>query len=68
MLMFMTNVLASWRQKSREVWLKEGDRITSFFHKMASAHWRRNTLAKVKINGASLTKEANIKVGIVEAF
>ena len=49
----------SWRQESREVWLKEGDRNTSFFHKMANAHKRTNTLVKVKINGVSLT-EANI--------
>ena len=32
----------SWRQKSREIWLKRGDRNTRFFHQMANAHRRRN--------------------------
>ena len=58
----------SWRQKSREVWLKEGDRNTNFFHKMANTHRRRNFLSKVKINGAWLIEEADIKAGIVQAF
>ncbi|RVW46812.1 hypothetical protein CK203_075677 [Vitis vinifera] len=37
----------SWRHKSREVWLREGDRNTSFFHKMANAQRRRNLLSRV---------------------
>ena len=44
----------SWRQKSRETWLKEGDRNTSFFHRMANAHRRRNCLNSICINGRKL--------------
>ena len=40
-----------WRQKSRKLWLKEGDRNTNFIHKMTNAHKRRNSLVKSKING-----------------
>ena len=36
----------SWRQKSRELWLKDGDKNTGYFHKMANAHRRRNCLGK----------------------
>ncbi|KAL6348556.1 hypothetical protein AAG906_016066 [Vitis piasezkii] len=58
----------TWRQKSREVWLKEGDRNTGFFHKMANAHRRRNNVDRIKINGAWLTEENDIREGIANAF
>ena len=58
----------SWRQKSRETWLKEGDRNTGFFHRMANAHRRRNCLNSISINGRKLDKEEDIKEGLVDAF
>ncbi|KAJ9682243.1 hypothetical protein PVL29_018228 [Vitis rotundifolia] len=58
----------TWRQKSREVWLKDGDRNTGFFHKMANAHKRRNNVDRIKINGAWLTEENGIREGIANAF
>ena len=58
----------SWRQKSRETWLKEGDRNTGFFHRMANAHRRRNYLKSISINGRKLDTEAEIKEGLVNAY
>ena len=58
----------SWRQKSRETWLKEGDRNMGFFHRMANAHRRRNCLNSISINGRKFDKEAEIKEGMVNAF
>lgn len=58
----------SWRPKSREMWLNERDRITNFFHKMANAYRRKIFQAKIKINGAWLSQENDIKEGIVRAF
>ena len=58
----------SWRQKSRETWLKEGDRNTGFFHRTANAHRRRNYITSISINGRKLEKEAEIKDGLVAAF
>ena len=41
-----------WRQKSKEIWLKEGDKNTWYFHRMmANAHKRQNLIRKMKING-----------------
>ena len=58
----------SWRKKSRETWLKEGDRNTGFFHRMANAHRRINCLNSISINGTKYDKEAEIKEGLVNAF
>ena len=40
-----------WRQLSRELWLREGDRNTGYFHRMANAHRRRHTMERIKISG-----------------
>ena len=54
-----------WRQLSREVWLREGDRN---FHCMANAHRRNNSLDRVKINGEWLLEEQEVREGIANAF
>ena len=58
----------SWRQKSRELWLKEGDRNTGFFHRMANSHRRRNFMGKIKIEGRWVEEESEIRKSIVDAF
>ena len=58
----------SWRQKSREIWLKEGDRNTGFFHRMTNSHRRRKSFSSISINGRRLFKEAEVREGLVGAF
>ena len=58
----------SWRQKSREIWLKEEDRNTGFFLRMANSHRRRNSISSISINVRRLVKEAKVKEGLVGAF
>ena len=58
----------SWRHKSREIWLKEGNRNMGFFHRMTNSHRRRNSITSIRINGRRLVKEAEVKEGLVSAF
>ena len=57
-----------WRQLSREIWLREGNRNTGFFHRMTSAHRRNNTLDRVKVNGEWLSDEQEVREGIINTF
>ena len=57
-----------WRQLSRELWLREGDRNTGFFYRMANARRRVNALGKIKINGVRITEEQEVREGIANAY
>ncbi|KAG5622396.1 hypothetical protein H5410_007614 [Solanum commersonii] len=55
----------SWRQKSRVLWLKEGDKNTKFFHKMANAHKRYNNIDQLVIHGETTKEPSRMKGEIV---
>ncbi|KAJ9689585.1 hypothetical protein PVL29_014989 [Vitis rotundifolia] len=58
----------SWRQKSRALWLKEGDNNTKFFHHMANARRRGNFINSLTVRGVRLNKEEELKEGIGSYF
>ena len=58
----------SWRQKSREMWLKEGDRNTKFFQRMANSHMRRNCIDRIRIEGEWQHGEDNVGSSVVNAY
>ena len=44
-----------WKQRSRIMWLTEGDRNTRFFHLRASQRRRRNRISKLKKHDGTVT-------------
>ncbi|WMV58897.1 hypothetical protein MTR67_052282, partial [Solanum verrucosum] len=58
----------SWRQKSRVLWLKEGDKNTKFFHKMANAHRRYNNIDQLMIQGEVTQEKGKIEGEIIAYY
>jgi len=58
----------SWRQKSRALWLKEGDKNTQFFRRVANSHRKFNQVNSLSINGTISKNPAEIKEHIVQYY
>ncbi|KAG5577642.1 hypothetical protein H5410_057776 [Solanum commersonii] len=62
------NEEARWRQKSRVLWLKQGDNNTNFFQRMATTHKRYNAIDKLVIRGEEIKDPDQIKVSMIEFY
>jgi exonuclease III len=58
----------SWRQKSRELWLKEGDNNTKFFHGMANSHRRSNHIENLEEEGVVFHEDQDIREHVVQFY
>lgn len=64
----LKNEEVAWRQRSRALWLKEGDRNTKFFHQTANARKRYNHIDQLKVQGTTIAEPNSTKEEIISFY
>ena len=55
----------SWRQKSRALFVKEGDNNTHFFHRLANSRKNANLIKRIEVDGVLYEDEADVRSQLV---
>ena len=63
-----SNEEVAWRQRSRALWLIEGDRNTKYFQRMANSQRRNNYIDKLKMGDAIIEDKIRIKEEILDYY
>ena len=58
----------SWRQKSRMLYIKEGDNNTKFFHRVANSQRRYNHISMLEVNGVIYEDESKMADQAVQFY
>jgi hypothetical protein len=58
----------NWRRKSRALWLQEGDKNTTFFHRIANSNRRSNSISSLMINGEMSPDKEAISTSITQFY
>ncbi|WMV13373.1 hypothetical protein MTR67_006758 [Solanum verrucosum] len=57
-----------WRQKSRALWRKEGDKNTKFFHRIANAYRRYNNIDQLMVQREITQEPHKIEGEIIDFY
>jgi hypothetical protein len=58
----------SWRQKSRTLWLREGDKCLKFFYQVANSNRGNNSIELLLVNGSITSDQTQIMDHIAQFY
>ena len=58
----------SWRQKSKALFIKEGDNNARFFHRIANSHRRTNQIRGMEVDGILFEEESDVTDQVVDFY
>ena len=58
----------SWRQKSRILFVKEGDNNTCFFHWVANSHRRTNHIQGIEVDSVLYEEEEEVRSKVINFY